>query len=287
MTQRNALGRGLAALLPDAADAHSAEVGTDQIDPNPYQPRREMDPTRMEELAASLKQQGLLQPLLVRRAGNRYQLIAGERRWRAAQAAGLRRVPVVIRDVADSELLELALVENIQREDLNPIEEAAAYRRLTTEFGLSQEEVAERVGKDRSTVTNLMRLLKLPAAIHELIAREQISPGHARPLLSLPSADEQIRLAREIVRRNLSVRDVEQRVKAKPQKGAAREEKSAPSDPNTRAAEDRLREALGTKVRILRTGERGTIEVSFYSEESLSRLYEILLRGARVVTARP
>jgi len=290
MNKRNALGRGLAALLPDAPEAghgRYAEVAVTQIEPNPFQPRQRMEPAKLEELAASLREKGLLQPLLVRRVGSRYQLIAGERRWRAAQAAGFAHVPVVIRDVKDSELLELALVENVQREELNPIEEAHAFKRLTTEFGLSQEQVAERVGKDRSTVTNLVRLLKLPSTVQDLVAAGELTPGHARPLLSLDSPADQVRLARLIVAKGLSVREVEERVKHKPKRTPAEARApETPGDPNTRAAEDRLREALGTRVRILRDGDRGTVEISFYSEEALSRLFEILIRGARIATAR-
>ena len=285
--KRKALGKGLSALLPEAPGGGSqTEVEIDRIDPNPYQPRQQIEESKLRELADSLSKQGLMQPVVVRRVGTRYQLIAGERRWRAASLAGFERVPVVVRQVPEEQLLELALVENIQREELNPIEEAGAYQRLIGELGWSQEQIAERVSKDRSTVANLLRLLKLPAVIRTAIAAQHLSPGHARPLLALQGADAQIALARQVVDKGLSVREVEQRVKSllsesgTPGKG---KKKSATlrSEPNTRAAEDRLRQALGTRVRILRKGRSGTIELSYHSEEELGRLYEILLRGAR------
>jgi ParB family chromosome partitioning protein len=284
--KRNALGRGLAALLPEVPDEARprwAEVAIEEIDPNPLQPRQRIEAAKLQELAASLARQGVMQPLLVRRVGDRYQLIAGERRWRAARAAGLARVPVIVREAKDGELLELALIENLQREDLNPMEEASAYRRLMTEFGLSQEQIAERVGKDRTTVANFVRLLKLPAPVREALAREELSPGHARPLLGLPSAEAQVRIARQVVAEGLSVREVERRVRLETETpaGTSKKAKLARTDPNTRAAEDRLRTALGTRVRILRRGQGGSVEVAFYSEEELQRIYEILLRGSR------
>jgi len=286
--KRKALGKGLSALLPESPGATEGqtEVDIDRIDPNPFQPRQQIEESTLGELADSLTKQGLMQPVVVRRVGARYQLIAGERRWRAARLAGFTRVPVVLRQVPEEQLLELALVENIQREELNPIEEAGAYQRMIAELGWSQEQIAERVSKDRSTVANLLRLLKLPSVIRDAIAAQHLSPGHARPLLALRGADAQIELAREVVEKGLSVREVEQRVKSQlaavgaPAKGR---KKTAPpaSDPNTRAAEDRLRQVLGTRVRIVRKGKAGTIELSYHSEEELGRLYEILLRGAR------
>jgi ParB family chromosome partitioning protein len=197
----------------------------------------------------------------------------------------------LIRDVEEDRLLELALIENVQREDLNPMEEAAAYQRLISDLGLSQEQVAERVAKDRSTVANLLRLLRLPEPIQDLVARQELSPGHARPLLSIRDSRAQVRIAKEIVAQGLSVREVERRVKAefaaeKPGKVEKSSVPPATTDPNTRAAEDRLREALGTRVRILRAGRSGTVVVSFYSEEELQKIYEILLRGARAKVSR-
>jgi ParB family chromosome partitioning protein len=192
-------------------------------------------------------------------------------------------VPAIIRDVEEDRLLELALIENVQREDLNPIEEAGAYKRLVSELGLSQEQVAEKVGKDRSTVANLLRLLRLPEPIRDAIGRQELSPGHARPLLALKESQTQIQIAREIVEQGLSVREVERQVKAvlAPPKAEKKKTAAPRTDPNTRAAEDRLRRALGTRVRIARKGKGGTLEISFYSEQELGRIYEILLRGAR------
>ncbi len=291
--KRKALGKGLSALLPEApsgAAENWAEIDIERIDPNPFQPRQHMEEEKLRELAESLSKQGFMQPLLVRRLAGRYQLIAGERRWRAARLAGLKKVPVVVRQVQESQLLELALIENIQREELNAIEEAGAYQRLISELGLSQEQIAARVSKDRSTVANMLRLLRLPAAIRKAIAQQQISPGHARPLLALGGADAQMGVAREVVEKGLSVRDVERRVRTllteKSRSGKKKTKSSTRSDPNTRAAEDRLRRVLGTRVRILRKGRAGKIELSYHSEEELDRLYEILLRGARAKLSR-
>ena len=290
--KRKALGKGLSALLPPTpagAAENWAEIEIERIDPNPFQPRQYMEEGKLRELSESLSKQGFMQPLLVRRIAGRYQLIAGERRWRAARLAGLKKVPVVVRQVEESQLLELALIENIQREELNPIEEAGAYQKLISELGLSQEQVASRVSKDRSTVANMLRLLRLPTAIRKAIAQQQISPGHARPLLALGGADAQMGIAREVVEKGLSVRDVERRVKAllTEKSGSGKKKTKSPlADPNTRAAEERLRQVLGTRVRILRNGRAGRIELSFHSEEDLSRLYEMLLRGARAKLSR-
>jgi len=289
--KRKALGKGLAALLPEEPGRGAIgeggnvllEVDPARIDPNPDQPRQHMDEEKLAGLARSLSEQGIVQPMIVRKDGARFQLIAGERRWRAAQRAGLEKVPVLVREVADHQVLEIALVENIQREDLNPIEEASAYRRLVSELGYSQEQVASRVGKDRSTVANLLRLLRLPRDVRGLIAKQALSPGHARPLLSLASAEHQLEIAAQIVAKGLSVREVERRVNAI-KRPDAKPSKKRP-DPNTREAERRLEEALGTAVRIRRAGrgqkQRGRLEIDFHSEEELHRLYEIVQRGAR------
>lgn len=293
--KRRVLGKGLAALLPEAAPPGTGtgsggegeamlEVSPERIDPNPNQPRQHIDADKLRELAESMKQQGVVQPLVVRRVGARFQIIAGERRWRAAKQAGLGKVPVVVREANDGELLEIALVENIQREELNPIEEAAAYRRLVTELGYSQEQVATRVGKDRSTVANLLRLLRLPREIRGLIAEQKLSPGHARPLLSLSEPEAQIAIARQIVEKGLSVRDVERR--AKSANRPAKTPKAASSDPNTKDAEGRLEHALGTRVHIRRQGKRGRLEIEFHSEDELHRIYETVLRGARPTRPR-
>ncbi|HLE71353.1 MAG TPA: ParB/RepB/Spo0J family partition protein [Vicinamibacteria bacterium] len=288
--KRKVLGKGLAALLPDSPSGSEGEklleLPPDRIDPNPEQPRQHIDPEKLSELAKSMIEQGVVQPLVVRRVGSRFQIIAGERRWRAAREAGLEKVPVIVRQAADGELLEIALVENIQREELNPMEEAGAYRRLIAELGYSQEQVALRVGKDRSTVANLLRLLRLPREIRGLVAEQKLSPGHARPLLTLDAPDTQVAIAREIVEKGLSVRDVERRVQAanRPAKGA----KVSRGDANTRDAESHLEQALGTRVRVRRQGRkgsRGLLTIEFHSEDELHRIYETVLRGAR--TSKP
>jgi ParB family chromosome partitioning protein len=283
--KRPALGRGLGALIPQASPppprerdtpAHApAELDIDLLSPNPSQPRVQMDDARLDELAQSIRSHGVIQPVLVRKVGDRHEIVAGERRWRAAQRAGLLKVPVVYREIADDKMLEVALIENIQREDLNPIEEAQAYRRLSDELHLSQEAIAAGVGKDRATVANYMRLLKLPAEVRNELASGSLSMGHARALVTLPTEATQRSVAREIVARGLSVRETEALVRAESTPRIAPEPKRA--DPNTRAAEDRLKVALGTThVRIVRKGQKGRIEIDFASEEELQRLYETM-----------
>jgi ParB family chromosome partitioning protein len=284
--KRPALGRGLGALIPGAATpapreavaARPSEVDIDLLSPNPRQPRGQMDEARLDELAQSIRSHGVIQPILVRRIGDRTEIVAGERRWRAAQRAGLLKVPVVYREIPDDQLLEVALIENIQREDLNPVEEAQAYRRLTEEFHLSQEAVAAAVGKDRATVANYMRLLKLPAEVRNDLASGALSMGQARALITLPDEAAQRRVAREVVARGLSVRETEAMVRHElappPAPPPARR-----ADPNTRAAEDRLKVALGTtRVRIVRKGAGGRLEVEFANEDELQRLYETIVK---------
>jgi ParB family chromosome partitioning protein len=282
--KRRALGRGLAALIPEPErvglhEPPPSEVETAALEPNPYQPRSAIDPGRLAELQASIRASGIVQPILARRRGERYQIIAGERRWRAALALGLERVPVTLRDVADEQLLELALVENVQREELTPLEEAQAFQRLQSELGLTQEEIARRVGRDRTTIANTLRLLRLPRELHELLAKGALDAGHARALLALEAAEEQIALGREAARRGLSVREVERRVAlARAPRGSR---SGARKDPNTAAAEERLRRALGTRVEIARRGKAGAIRVRFRSEAELQRLFDLLLRAGR------
>ncbi len=282
--KRKALGKGLSALLgeeapPLAASTGSLEVPVESLDPNPFQPRTVWDAAGIEEMAASIRATGIIQPLLVRRRGPaRYQIIAGERRWRAAQAAGLRTVPIAIREVPDDRLLEMALVENIQREELSALEEAQAFQRLQEEFALTQEEVARRVGRERSTVANTIRLLRLPRLVRELLASGGIEAGHARALLSLERPEDQIALARECAKRGLSVREVERRV------GEGRTDKKPGGrrkDPNTRSAEERLRAALGARVEIRRRGRSGVVAIAFSDEDELNRIFELLLSKAR------
>ncbi len=281
-TKRKALGRGLSALIPEPdapslPPAAATEVPISALDPNPFQPRSALDPARLAELAASIRENGIVQPLLVRRRGERYQIIAGERRFRAAQATGLTTVPVTVRDVDDEHLLELALVENIQREELNPIEEAQAFHRLQDEFGLTQEEIARRVGRDRTTIANTLRLLRLPRELRELVAGGRLDAGHARALLALDRSEDQVALGREAARKGLSVREVERRVA---QRRAPREARPR-KDANTRAAEERLRSALGARVEIARRGRGGQIRVLFTGEAELNRLFELLVRAGR------
>lgn len=283
--KRPALGKGLSALIPDMPEvprAGAIEVDIDLLSPNEQQPRLQMDEAKLEELAQSIKARGIIQPILVRRTGATYRIIAGERRWRAAQRAGMQKVPIVVRDVpegSDSQLLELALIENIQRENLNCIDEALAYQRLASEFALTQDEIASAVGKDRSSVANLMRLLRLPEEVRASVVSGALSMGHARAILGLADAAAQRNAAREVIARGLSVREAELLVKRLATPVGARQAGRAaaqPIDVHTRAAEDRLRFALGTKVRIARRGHGGTIEVDFTSEAELNRLYEFM-----------
>ena len=281
--RRKALGKGLAALLPGppatAGETAAAEVAVERLEPNPYQPRSSIDPARLAELTASIRESGLVQPILVRRRGDRYQIIAGERRWRAAREAGLATVPVTVRDVPDAQLLELALVENVQREELTPLEEAHAFHRLQSEFHLTQEEIARRVGRERSTITNTLRLLRLPKELRDLLAAGRLEAGHARALLALERAEEQIDLGREAARQGHSVREVERRV-ALARSPPTRDGRPR-KDANTRAAEERLRNALGTRVEIARRGRGGALRIAFTSEAELQRLFELLVRAAR------
>jgi ParB family transcriptional regulator, chromosome partitioning protein len=282
--KRRALGKGLSALLPEPEDepvasgASALDVPIGALEPNPFQPRLHVEPKRLEELAASIRENGIVQPILVRPHGSSYQIVAGERRWRAAQSLGLATVPVVVREIPDERLLELALVENIQRQELTALEEAQAFKRLGEEFHLTQEEIARRVGRDRTTVANTIRLLRLPSAVQTLLADGQINAGHARALLALDRAEEQVALGREAARRGLSVREVERRVAlTRAPTSPARRAKDA----NTRAAEERLRAALGTRIDIARRGRAGQLRIVFANEAELQRLFEILLRAGR------
>jgi ParB family transcriptional regulator, chromosome partitioning protein len=276
---RPALGRGLSALIPDApapkpSGESALDVDTDRLHPNRFQPRTSMDDAKIEELARSIRSHGIIQPIVVRKAEDGFEIVAGERRWRAAQRVGLLKVPVVVRDIPDDRLLAAALIENIQRADLNPIEEAHAYRRLADEHRLTQEQIADAVGKERSSVTNYLRLLKLPEEVRNSVGSGALSMGHARAILGLPDEAAQLRVARQVVTKSLSVRDTEALVKK-----AAHPAAPAPaieSDVHTRAAEERLRFALGTRVRIIRGRKGGRIEIVFTSEDELQRLFERL-----------
>ena len=281
MDKRHALGKGLSALIPEAPEPKRApvDVDIDLLSPNRFQPRAQMDETALEDLTGSIRANGIIQPIVVRPVDGRYEIIAGERRWRAAQRAGLLRVPIVVREVAagqETTLLEIALVENVQRADLNPIEEAAAYRRLTEEFGRTQEEIAGAVGKDRTSVANTLRLLRLPEELRAEIASRRLSMGHARALLGLTDEAAQRQIGREVIARGLSVRETEALVRRLSSGGGKTPAKPAKQDVHTRAAEERLRLTLGTQVRIVRKGTRGRIEVDFASEDELIRIYDLL-----------
>lgn len=289
------MGRGLSALLPTASSpADSEEIREIEIDlirPSEQQPRTSFQEGKLQELAQSIRTSGIIQPLLVRRRGGLFELVAGERRWRAAQLAGLSKIPAIIREIPDDRLLELALIENIQRQDLNPIEEANAYRRLIESLKLTQDDIARRVGRDRTFITNYLRILKLPTEIQNLLESEKLTFGHARALLGL--SDDLIlqrRFAQKIVKHNWSVRETERRIRH-----AFRADSSKPrlsisiADPNVRAAETRLRRFLGTQVRVLpaKPGSPGKIEIEYYSEMDLDRIYQAILSSGPDLGAPP
>jgi ParB family transcriptional regulator, chromosome partitioning protein len=280
--KRQALGRGLSALIPDtlpqapSGGDRGLDVDSDLLRPNRFQPRTAMDEEKIEELAQSIRSNGIIQPIVVRKVDGGYEIVAGERRWRASQRAGLLKVPVVVRDIPDERLLAVALIENIQREDLNPIEEATAYRRLADEYRFTQEQIADAVGKERSSIANFLRLLKLPQEMRANLGAGALSMGHARALLGLPDEAAQLRVGREVIAKNLSVRETEALVK-KTAQPALEKPAAAEKDVHTRAAEERLRFTLGTRVRIARKRKGGTIEIDFASEEELNRIYEALI----------
>ena len=291
--RRKALGKGLSALLPARPEvtaqvsAPSANTGPtvallpiSRIDPNPLQPRHVFDAGRIQELANSIQANGIIQPLIVRKTGDRYEMIAGERRLRAARMAALTEVPAIIQDYADDRLLEIALVENIQREDLNPIETAQALERLAREMNLSHEEIATRTGKDRTTITNLIRLLRLPEGVQLLLAERRLSMGHARAILGLPTPELQIQLAEKTSAQGYSVRQVERMVQ---RVNEPREPGEKPlEDPNVKAAVHELEQALGTRVRIVeKTDQRGRIEIEYYSQDDLNRFYELIIGASQ------
>ncbi|MCY3869018.1 MAG: ParB/RepB/Spo0J family partition protein [Gemmatimonadetes bacterium] len=295
MAKRNALGKGLGALIPGADTAPAEkitseiapsptgqtqrqiiEISIDDIEPNPHQPRTEFDPKAVGELAQSIREKGIIQPVSVRRFGSGYQLIAGERRFRAARQAELTVVPAIVMDVGtDQEMMELSLIENIQRENLNPIEEAKAYRMLIEECFLTQEEVAEHVGKNRSTIANTLRLLALAPEALDALQAGQISAGHARALLGLDNADQQIALCQRIIAQELSVRRTEALVKAL-KEDTAPKKTTPPKDPNLLFLEEDLQRYFGTAVNISRRGSKGKIEIEFYSNDDLERVLELL-----------
>lgn len=283
MAKRPALGKGLGALIPDIEKEDRKNFfscGIEEIIPSRYQPRKGFDDGRLTELANSIKEKGIIEPLIVRKRDKGYELIVGERRWRAAQRAGIKEVPVIVRDVTTAEAMELALIENLQREDLNPLEEAEAYKRLMEEFHYTQEELAKRIGKDRATVANAVRLLKLPQEIKAYLADESISSGHARTLLGLDNPAEQKMACAKVIKGSLSVRETERLVKRLNAQRSKRDVDVMPpreEELNLEFLEETLRKFLGTKVRIPKRGRKGKIEIEFYSEEDLERIVEIIM----------
>jgi ParB family chromosome partitioning protein len=283
---RQTLGRGLSALMGEevlpVSEPADLEIDIDLIEPNPQQPRTRFDDAELEELARSIRENGVVQPIVVRRAGSRYQIVAGERRWRASQRAELRRIPAVVRDVSDDKLLELALVENIQRQELNPIEEGRAYLKLIEGLGLTQEEVAHRVGKERTVITTMIRLLRLPPEILESIEKGVITAGHGRALLSTDDPKLQAFIVKMIAEYGWSVRQAEQAVRSQAELGSKRPPKLkpdvTPTDPNIKAAETKLMRALSTGVKIV-PGRKagGKIEIEYYSTDDLNRIYDAIL----------
>lgn len=284
MAQRKALGRGLSALLgtPDLDTDQLREIDIDRILPNSHQPRKTFNEAALDELASSIREHGVVQPIVVRPLEDGFfQLIAGERRWRASQRAGLTRVPAVVREAEEHDVLELALIENLQREDLNPMEEAQAYERLIVEFGMTQEEVARRVGKNRATVANMLRLLRLPVEVQQWLREDRLTTGHAKALLSLSDLNAILDSARKIIQGDYSVRQAETLVSRYGKTGGPSTDDAAgsPIDPNVRAAIHALEQAIGTKVTVQQSGGKGKIELHFYSPEEMNRLYEGLLRA--------
>jgi ParB family chromosome partitioning protein len=287
---RQALGRGLESLIPlqgdpDQSVPHpdtASTVGIDRIVPNPFQPRQDFDPQELEELASSVLEKGIIQPILVRpKSDGQFEVVAGERRWRAAKLAGLAQVPVVIRTMEDAESLEIAIIENVQRSDLNPVEEALAYQQLISEFSLTQEDVAQKVGKNRSSVSNTLRLLKLPQGVLNKVRDGRLSEGHARALLSIEDIDVMERLADKILRDNLSVRETEKiagGIKSGPEESKpVKTKKPDFKDPHTRHLEDELKRKLGTQVKVSpKSASKGKIEIDYYSLEDLDRIISIL-----------
>jgi ParB family chromosome partitioning protein len=284
---RKALGRGLGALLPTRPPAlpppspspveENLNLPINSIEPNPLQPRRIFQSEKLAELAQSIQANGIIQPLVVRKSGDRYELVAGERRWRAAKIAGLETVPVVVRPIADDRLLEVSLIENIQREDLNPMETASAFEQLGREFNLSAEDIGQRTGKDRTTVVNFLRLLNLPPEVRRLVEDRRLSAGHARCLLALATPELQVEVAEKAVAEGWSVRQTERTTQRMTEGRKPKHPDEAATDPNVKAAIEQLERALGTKVRIIeKNKQKGRIEIDYYSAEDLDRIYNLI-----------
>jgi ParB family chromosome partitioning protein len=277
------LGKGLGALLPELGEGEPKTLlycGIEEIIPNRSQPRKHFDESKLQELTESIKENGILEPLIVRRVDQGYELIVGERRWRAAQKAGLKEVPVLVKEAEGRKALELSLIENLQREDLNPIEEAEAFQRLAEEFNISQAELATRIGKDRTTITNALRLLKLPLEVRNQLLQNRITSGHARAILSLETKEKQKELCSLIIQKGLSVREAEaiaKRWSEKRKKTATKERRRGEVESQLSSLQDSLRQYLGTKVRIAPKGKKGKIEIEYYSHEDLQRIVEAIL----------
>jgi ParB family transcriptional regulator, chromosome partitioning protein len=293
---RRALGKGLSALLPartaPAAESEPVvqprserliEVPIDQIDPNPVQPREVFHADRLQELAQSIRANGILQPLLLRPAGDRFQLVAGERRWRAARLAGMERVPAIVQELEDDRLLEVSLIENLQREDLNPVEAARGFDHLQRDFKLSHEEIGKRTGKDRATITNFLRILRLPEDVQQLLSERRLSMGHAKAILGLPSDHLQSEVAAKASSQGMSVRQVERLVQRMTEPREVEPPEQVSEDPNVKAALQELERVLGTRVRIVQKSEhRGHIEIEYYSIEDLHRIYSLIVSEAEL-----
>lgn len=279
MTKKG-LGKGLGALIPmleEKDEKNVQEIEIDKIRPNDRQPRKNFDEEKIKELASSIKEHGVLQPVILRKISGGYELVAGERRWRAAKLAGIKKIPAVVKDLTDAEVMQIALIENLQREDLTPLEEALAYKKLMEEFGMTQEELATRIGKSRSQIANTVRLLNLEEEIQEMINQGKITAGHARALLSVPDAKERIKLAKRIAEENYSVRETEEMTKVlsvKAGRGAGKKKEEI--NPALIHVTEQLQKALGTKVKIKGSEKRGKIEIDFYSEDELERIIEII-----------
>ena len=285
-TKRIALGRGLGALLPELGQGERKTLlycGIEEIIPNRSQPRKHFDESKLQELAESIKENGILEPLIVRRTEHGYELIVGERRWRAAQKAGLKEIPVLVKEAEGRAALEISLIENLQREDLNPIEEAEAFKHLIEEFHISQEDLSKRIGKDRTTITNTLRLLKLPLEVRDHLLQNRITSGHARAILSLENKEKQKELCALIIKRGLSVREAEaiaKRWSEKPKKSIAPAKKRGDLESQLGSLQDSMMKHLGTKVHITQKGKRGKIEIEYYSPEDLERIVETILKNA-------
>jgi len=274
---RQALGKGLRSLIPQGEAVNRnqvSQIDVEKITANPFQPRRHFDQDKLEELAESIRNHGVLEPIIVRRTGDEYQIVVGERRWRASQLAGLGTIPAVVKELSDREMMEMALIENLQREDLNAIEEAEGYRILMDEFAMTQEEVAKSVGKKRSSIANTLRLLTLEPPLKQMVAEGRLSPGHAKVLLSVESGKLRYALAQKVLEEDLSVRQLEKLVQQRPKKAVRKDSK----DPEVQTVQDELQRLLGTKVRLFYKRGKGRIEIEYYSDEELERIIE-LLRG--------